>query len=237
MPKDHLLTSLDTSEGIDALMCLRYYSRMRFVHNLLTLLLEAEHPRVISIFAPGHESTLYTEDLSLRSPAHYGIFTGITHVCFMTTFFFETIVQQNPKLSCLHVYPGLVKTTEFENGLFPAWLKWFFKWIMLPLLTPFCIPLAECGRLQFENVVTDKFMAPRKYDTAAVQTAEGKVEAAEGVDGRPGSGVYAVDWNGEVMRKCEAVYDKWRKKDMKQAVWDHTMAAFKAVEKGGVFEG
>ena len=218
-------------------MCLRYYSRMRFVHNLLPLLLQADKPRVISIFAAGHESTLYADDLSLRSPQHYGLFTGISHVCFMTTFFFESVVQQNPNLSCLHVFPGLVKTTEFENGLFPWWLKWFFRWIMLPLVTPFCIPLAKCGQLQLENIQSARFMSSEQYDAAVVKAAKDKVDAAVSVDGRPGSGVYAVDWNGEVTRKCEAIYEKWRKKDMRQAVWDHTIDAFKSVEEGRVFEG
>lgn len=80
-------------------------------------------------------------------------------------------------------------------------------------------------------------MSPEQYDAFVVKTAEEELDAAVGVDGKPGSGVYAVDWNGEVMRKSEAVYEKWRKKDMRQLVWHHTMDAFKVVEEGRAFEG
>ena len=208
---------------------------MRLLHNLLPLLQRSVSPRIISIFAAGHEGNFYPEDLSLRT--HYGLFNNISHVAFMTTFFFEEVVAQHPKLSCLHVYPGLVKTSEFENGLFPAWLKWFFKWIMLPLLTPWCISLSRCGEIQLTNCTSSRYPAPVAYGADVAARGAGNVDAVVGVDGKRGSGVYAVNWNGETFRKSEAVYDKWRKKDMRKLVWDHTMDAFKAVEEGRVFEG
>jgi hypothetical protein len=210
-------------------MCLRYYSRMRLGHNLTPLLLQAEKPRVISIFAAGQETRLHPDDLSLRS--HYGLFNVISHGAFMTTFFFEELVAQNPKLSCLHVYPGLVKTQEFQKAVFPAWLKWVFRWILLPLLTPWCVPVAECGERSLFCAGDGRYMAPEEVRSGT----EGDV--AIGVDGQRGSGVYAVDWNGEVFRKSEAVYEKCRKKDMRKMVWEHTMEAFKAVEEGKRFAG
>src|SRR5690349_19855820 len=112
-------------------MTLRYYSRMRLLSQLLPLLLPSPSPPTISDCAANREARVHPTDLSLRT--HYGLFTNISHVAFMTTFFFSALSAQHPTLSCLHVYPGLVKTAEFENGLFPRWMKWFFRWVMLPL--------------------------------------------------------------------------------------------------------
>src|ERR1700721_2032313 len=75
----------ETSEGLDTLMALRYYSRMRLLHNFLPLLLRSPSPRVVSILAAGHEGKLYPSDLSLRS--HYGLSTTFSTAPFSQTLF------------------------------------------------------------------------------------------------------------------------------------------------------
>jgi hypothetical protein len=60
-------------------------------------------------------------------------------------------------------------------------------------------------------------------------------EVASGVDGKRGSGTYAVDWNGEVFNKVESVYRDWKEKGMNEKVWEHTMKAFEVIERGEVF--
>jgi hypothetical protein len=215
-------------------MSLRYYSRMRLLYNLLPLLLQSHSPRVVSIFAPGKEGNFFPDDLSLRS--HYGMFNNISHVSFMTTFFFEAIVEQNPSLSCVHVYPGLVKTAEFENGLFPNWLKLCFKWIMLPVITPFCVSVEECGERNLFHSTSTKFFSPGRSEEAAMEMKVNPADGfATGVDGKSASGVYAVNWNGETIKGCENVYKSWRAQGMTEKVWRHTMRAFEAVENGLVF--
>ena len=155
----------------------------------------------------------------------------------MTTFFFEGIVARNPSVSCVHVFPGLVKTAEFENGLFPDWLKWFFKWIFLPLLTPFCVPVQECGERNLFHSTSSKYPSPQRSDENSptmIALSEG-FEVASGVDGERGSGIYAVDWNGEVFKKSENVYRGWREKGMNEKVWEHTTKAFEVIKRGEVF--
>jgi hypothetical protein len=216
-------------------MTLRYYSRMRLLYNLLPLILRSPSPRVVSILAAGKEGNFYPTDLSLRS--HYGIFNNISHVAFMTTFFFESIVARHPSVSCVHVYPGLVKTAEFENGLFPGWVKWWFKWIMLPLITPLCVSIQECGERNLFHCTSIKYPALNALDggnterTALPRT----IEVATGVDGERSSGVYALNWNGEAIKSCEGVYRVWREKSMRETVWEHTMKAFEASENRQVF--
>jgi hypothetical protein len=216
-------------------MTLRYYSRMRLFYNLTPLLLQSPCPRVISILAAGKEGNLFPADLSLRS--HYGIFNNISHAAFMTTFFFESMVARYPSISCLHVYPGLVKTAEFENGLFPDWVKWIFKWIMLPLITPLCISVKECGERNLFHCTSTKYAASNAQDGAATETTAllGGVDVATGVDGERASGVYAVNWNGEVIKSSERVYKSWREKGTREIVWEHTMKAFETIENRQVF--
>jgi len=155
----------------------------------------------------------------------------------MTTFFFEAIVARNPSVSCVHVFPGLVKTPEFQNGLFPNWLKWFFKWILLPLITPFTIPVQECGERNLFHSTSAKYPSPQHSDNngpTMIALSEG-FEVASGVDGKRGSGIYAVDWNGEVFKKVESVYKDWKEKGMTEKVWEHTTSAFEVIERGEVF--
>jgi hypothetical protein len=226
---------IDTDEGLDTLMSLRYYSRMRLLYNLTPLLLHSRSPRVLSIFAAGKEAKFFPADLSLRS--HYNTLNSISHVAFMTTFFFESVAAKYPSISCLHVYPGLVKTEEFENGLFPGWVKWWFKWIMLPLITPLCVSVEECGERNLFHCTSAKYPAANPLDSGVteVEALPGRVEVATGVDGERASGVYAVDWNGEVVKSNEAVYKRWRDDGIRNAVWEHTMKAFEASETRQVF--
>ena len=218
-------------------MSLRYYSRMRLLNKLLPLLTQATNPRIVSIFAPGKEGRLFEDDLSLRK--HYSLFNNISHVAFMTTFFFEAIVRQHPALSCLHVFPGLVKTAEFENGQFPQWLKWFFAWIFLPLVTPLCISVEECGERNLFHATNGMYPGTQNPDTGTSRSTPvpDGCHVARGINGMDGSGVYNVDWNGEIIKRCESVFREWREKGMDKTIWNHTMEVFNAVDRGQVFEG
>ena len=218
-------------------MSLRYYSRMRLQYNLLPLLTRAPSPRVVSIFAPGKEGNLYPEDLSLRK--HYGLFNNISHVAFMTTFFFEAIAKQHPTISYLHIFPGLVKTAEFENGLFPQWLKWFFAWIFLPLITPLCISVKECGERNLFHSTSALYPGAKTSDAGTLHLTPVSYGAlvACGIEGTKGSGVYNVDWNGEIIKRCESVFRKWRQQGLQEQVWEHTMDAFRATEGLKAFQG
>ena len=61
-------------------------------------------------------------------------------------------------------------------------------------------------------------------------------QVAKGIDGKAGSGMYAVGWNGEVYKKSEGTYREWRGKRLDKKVWDHTLKAFETIGKGHVFK-
>lgn len=48
--------------------------------------------------------------------------------------------------------------------------------------------------------------------------SEAEAEVATGTDGVWGSGVYAVDWDGEVITRCEETYRGWREKGMREVI-------------------
>jgi hypothetical protein len=113
-----LLTSpynKETIEGIDTVLSLRYYSRMRFAADLLPLLSASTCARVISVFAPGRgELSLKLDDLGLKEK--YSVLKSISYPTFENTFFMEYLAATNPGVSFLHIWPGLVQTQEMEKA-------------------------------------------------------------------------------------------------------------------------
>ncbi|OBT59649.1 hypothetical protein VE04_00158 [Pseudogymnoascus sp. 24MN13] len=224
----------ETPEGLDALMVLRYYSRIRLLTLLLPLLQRAPSPRAVSVLAPNPDEPLDAVDLALR--AHHSVLNHLSHAIFMITFSFLHIAAENPSLSCLHVHPGLVKTPEFEHARFSPFVKWLFHWVVLPLLTPFLLDLKESGERNLFMSTSAMFRGRAGGDgEAGTMVPVVEEEVATGVNGLIGGGVYAVNWNGEVCKGSEKFYREWGLKGLGDKVWEHTMKAFETIERGDVF--
>ncbi|KAJ9642103.1 hypothetical protein H2204_002472 [Knufia peltigerae] len=243
------VTRKDTPEGLDNLMSLMYYSRMRFIDRLLPLLLESRLPRgsggsdggggggahVISIYAPRTEGTLFPDDLSLRQPGHFTYLNARSHIAYFKTAFFETLVAKYPgKLSFCHVFPGLVHTPGFKNPDLPTWFKVVFAVVGRPLMWFVGTSHAENGARMF-------YMATPHYPAgggSAPKTKGDEESFAMGADGKRGSGVYLV-FNDNGTESREKVYAKSpvKKDELREMVWRHTMCAFEEIEKGKVFQG
>jgi hypothetical protein len=56
----------ESSEGIDISQAVRYYSRLRFVEQLMPVLEASESARVIAILAGGQEEKLDFDDLEMK---------------------------------------------------------------------------------------------------------------------------------------------------------------------------
>ncbi|MCJ1309963.1 hypothetical protein MMC25_003624 [Agyrium rufum] len=234
----------ETQEGLDTVMSLLYYARMRFTTQLLPLLLSSVLPsaHVISVYGAGLEGKLFPSDLSLRDPEHYTFTTIRSHVTYMITLFMRQLAAQHPgRLSLTHVFPGLVMTNSFEHDRLPKWLKLVYKWIGEPILRHFSVPARECGdRILF--LATERF--PAKEDaTAAVREKTSLANddgfVARGSDGQVGSGAYAVGQDGETIpvAKMEKAYARYEKEGLARQVWEHTTKAFADIETGRVFSG
>ncbi|KAL9622233.1 MAG: hypothetical protein Q9160_003416 [Pyrenula sp. 1 TL-2023] len=230
----------ETKEGLDTLMSLMYYSRMRFINRLLPLLLNSVLPtRIVSIYAAGTEGKLLPNDLSLRDPAHYSYLQARSHITYMTTLFMETLAEQHcGKLSLSHVFPGLVITPAFQSPDIPTWFRLLWRVFGGLIARLYALAPAECGdRILFLS--SPRFLAKQAGEAVGSDlqkdTATGAgAEIATGTDGIPGSGAYSVNWNGETI-SVQKSYRKIDRKDISKLVWTHTTGAFEEIEAGRVF--
>jgi len=210
-------------------MALMYYSRMRFVVNLLPLLLESKSPsgaHIVSIYAAGSEDKLFTEDLSLRQPGHFDYMTARSHMVYMKSLFMDKLAARYPgKISFCHVFPGLVATPGFKNPELPLWFKVLFPIVGRPLIWLIGVPAQEAGARML-------YLATPKF--AARGAAGGADEVAVGFDGQPGNGVYSV-WHKSNIKAVHEAYERIEKDEVREKVWTHTNKAFDEISAGKVF--
>ena len=128
----------ETSEGLDKLFALRYYSRMRFIQNLMPLLEQAEPARVVSVFGGGFEASIKKEDLDLKH--NYSVVSCALHSITMTSLAMEHLAatKQSSALSFIHVFPGIVGTNIYTNS-FPVPISTLYNYGMWPLMWPFSV--------------------------------------------------------------------------------------------------
>lgn len=215
------------------LVSLLYYSSMRFIIQLLPLLLFSQLPaHIVSVFSPKRNDKIFPEDLSLRNPKNYGFMNMGSHVAYVTTFFFESLASKYlGELSLSRCYPGLVMHEGVgKDKKSPAWFNFAMK-VMSPVMRLTSVDPTGSG----ERVL---FHATSIYPAMGTENTkgDGNVEVALSSDGTAGGGAYRTDWNGEI-DPCGKIYKKLREDGMKEKVWSHTVKAFEDIEAGRVFTG
>lgn len=153
----------------------------------------------------------------------------------MTTLFFEELAKREReraetqgdgvaerRASFLHVFPGLVKTEEFEKGDFPPFFKFIMVNVMLPLITPFTVKAEKVGKGIALMAEDSRF--------GCVQSIEdGKAAGmVAGSDGSIGTGSYALNWDGKRLIKDQTM-EALRKKGGNEKVWNHCMNVFNSI--------
>ncbi|OJJ42404.1 hypothetical protein ASPZODRAFT_137317 [Penicilliopsis zonata CBS 506.65] len=200
----------ETPEGIDYLFSLRYYARMRFVQNLLPLMTTAASSspsRVVSVYGGGFEFPINTDDLDLKHT--FSLLNAYKHSITMTTESMEYLAQQYPSVSFVHAYPGLVGTNIYNNS-FPSPIASFYNVAMWPFHS---VSLQESGERHLFHLTSARY--PAKQQPA------GAGEVATGTTGEPGSGVYLLNWKGEV-RSSPKLLTQYREQGIPELVWKHT---------------
>lgn len=96
-------------------MCfaLSYYSRMRLTSNLLPLLSQSPHPRVLSVLNGGREQPLIEHDIGLEE--NWSPLTVINHTTTMTSLAFEYLSASHKQITFMHAFPGWVQTDIFAR--------------------------------------------------------------------------------------------------------------------------
>jgi hypothetical protein len=179
---------------------------MRFISKLLPLLSKSSSPRIVSILAAGREATVVTSDLELSSPDNYSLANATNHTATLTTLSMDELSKENPKVTFIHKYPGIVKT-GLLGKMFADWkgawkiLSVLARKVLLPVMSLFQVSAEEAGERGLYAATSEKFS---------------------------GGGFYRLDWNDEIANDVPQL-DKYRAEGMPKKVWEHTAGVFDRV--------
>lgn len=220
----------ETSEGIDKLFALRYYTRMRFTQNLLPLLEAAEHQpgRVVSVLGGGFEGNINADDLDLKH--NYNIVSCAMHSVTMTSLAMEHLAASH-RASFVHVFPGLVSTNIYTNSFSPP-LAAVYNYGVWPLMYPFSVDIEESGQRHLFHATSERY-SDITVEKSEATSAHDEDRAAMGSDGVLGSGAYLMNWKGETSAARKKM-QKLRAQGMARQIWDHTT---ELLSRTGSFDG
>ncbi|KAJ5962862.1 hypothetical protein N7501_007803 [Penicillium viridicatum] len=213
----------ETDEGLDKKLSLHYYSRMRFLYNLLPQLTNAAQgaasgqrslSRVLSVLDGRGNAPLIMNDLSLKD--NYSLRNCANHAITMTSLSMEELASSHPSISFVHAYPGIVKTSILrDNGfLMKTALNALFF-----LFSPMTVGLEESGE-RHAYAGTNPSFAPRG--------SKGGNDTVIGSDGVQGSGSYLVGSDSATVSN-QKVLEGYRADGTRASVWKHTLDIFKSI--------
>ena len=203
----------DTKEGLETCFAVSYYCRLRLVYNLLPLLRQSQHPKVLSALNGGEEGAINENDLGLER--NWTLFGVINHTTTMMTLALEHLATlPENQLSCfMHCYPGFVSTNFFARLKPPesSGIVWTvtlagIRAFVGTLMSLFAMSPEQCGERQAFLLTSDRF----------------------------GPGAWRVNSSDDEVSSL-GVLKKYREGSLKERIWEHTMRTFdKALETGSV---
>ena len=211
-------------------MSLICYSRIRFINNLMPLLLQSKpSASVISVYGAGLEGKLFGSDLSLRDAEHYSFANARSHIVYFTTMAFEHLAKQHAgRLSLTHVFPGIVVTLSYVDNDHPWWFKFAWK-LADPIIQSFkAISAEEIG----SRVL---YLGTKRSSPGLNDTCEAS-KSIKGTDGTLGSGAYAIGENSEPVA-MKSDYAGLRRDGFESTIMQHTEKAFEEIQSGWKFTG
>jgi hypothetical protein len=216
---------IETKEGLDAFISTLYYSRIRFITQLMPLLVAApSQSHVISVYAGSFEEVKDAEaSIGCPSDKDYGIGTVRRNTVYMKNFIFEELADKHAgKVSFVHIYPGLVDGPGFYNPENPLWWKVVWR-LMYPIawLTYLTSP-EVCGQVMVS-------LATLRYP-AKGSKGDGS-DVAIATNGELGGGCYAVGQRGNSGNQKGKSFEKFRPEGISKKVWDHTMGILDLIER------
>ena len=165
---------------------------MRFTQQLLPLLRSAspQLSRVVSVLAPGQENVLDFDNLDLQQ--NFSLRTAAAHAITMTDFTFEEMAKNNPNVSFVHAYPGVVKTGFAKEASFAVRTA---SQLALIVLSRWSVGIEESGERHL-FAATSAAYPPSAGQKCGVEVGDGDVK--KGSAGAVGSGAYLIGSDGEV---------------------------------------
>lgn len=232
------LSKVENADGLEDTFSLRYYGRMRFIQNLLPLLLSPSSSRILNIHGAGREGQLIEDDLGLRHS--WSLNKGHVHTATMNTLALGELASSHPSISFIHVFPGILvtgATQKFaEDWSLP--LRLLFHLVVVPIATLFTLGLQESGERHLFHTTSARYppaQVKKDPDHASAPAGVGLpqgVKVAQGWDQREASGCYLVNHDGETIGD-QSLLEGYRKKEMGKKVWAHTLEVFdRVISKG-----
>ncbi|KAJ5364199.1 uncharacterized protein N7496_009912 [Penicillium cataractarum] len=215
--------STETSEHLPLIMALSYYSRMRFIANLLLLLQRSPLSRVVIVLAGTKEGPVNPDDIPGKKVLPW---KARGHLCSMITLTLEHFAKSAPSVSFVHNYPGFVATPleKSMKGVTGAAMRSVF-WFMGLFSTKNYISLDETGERHCFLATSYRFSSKTQAGVFL-----GGTEVAVGSDGAVGSGVYIVD---EVCESgganVQMVLSGIRQDGIHEKIWEHLQSEFSRV--------
>ncbi|KAL8723590.1 MAG: hypothetical protein Q9225_000132 [Loekoesia sp. 1 TL-2023] len=221
------LSWIENEDGLEDTISLRYYVRMRFIHNLLPLLLASPTSRILSIHGAGREGHLIESDLELRH--NFSMRNAAMHTSTMNTLALQEVAATHPTISCVHVFPGVVVTKGYDLLAEDFWapLRWMFVNLMLPVMRMVTTSLEESGQRHLFHATSARY-PPREGEWKGLPLPE-RIQVAEGADGKVGSGCYLLGPDGETVGDKELL-EEYRRREMEKKIWEHTLEVFERVD-------
>lgn len=206
----------ETSEGLEIVQSLAYYSRMLFIVHLLPLLRESEAPRVVSVLGGGLEraTSIDLDDLDLKKPGNFGAIKAQTQYTALNSVAMERLANDNPDITFIHSWPGWVATGNVKRGYDAnSAMGWFVYLVLEPLIRMFAIRNEDSGQRHLFQCTSAAFGG------LGVPWVGDKWYAKEWSEGR--KGVLLVNY------KCnhtpnDKVMQLFREKAVEK-VWEHTL--------------
>ncbi|OGE48571.1 hypothetical protein PENARI_c027G10247 [Penicillium arizonense] len=219
----------ETDEGLDKKLSLHYYSRMRFLSNLLPQLTKAATSTegaagiqrnlssVVSVLDARGNAPLILKDLSLKD--NYSLRNCANHAITMTSLSMEELAAAHPSTSFIHTYPGVVKTSLVRDSNF------VMKTAMNALFTVaarWTVPFGESGERHLYTATSPSFTP---------KGTVGGADSAVGSDGVQGSGAYLVGSDSATVADQKILHG-YREDGTRGTVWQHTLDVFKGIVGG-----
>ncbi|KAI0134008.1 hypothetical protein BJ170DRAFT_705498 [Xylariales sp. AK1849] len=207
----------ETSEHLHLLASLNYYSRLRFIANLLPLLRQdSSLRRILTVGGGTLEGPLDVSDFpALRVPRPE--LRG--HLSTLITFGLEAIARTAPEVSFVHSYLGTVDTPLLR----------YMSEDMLQLHV--LLPVDESGERHLYLVTSARFPPAVKGGNNDSMHLKEEVAVERGTNGEVGSGVYTAgpDCEGPTTT-VQDLLGEMRCKGIVEEVWRHTEGEFERID-------
>ncbi|KAG0648358.1 Oxidoreductase andH [Hyphodiscus hymeniophilus] len=226
-PGNFANSMLETSEGIDLSLSIRYYARLRFTYNLLPLLTESPSPRVVAILAGGQEAEIDFNDLEMKN--NFNGFKAAANGATQHTLAFEELANSYPTVTFIHNYPGIVATGVVDKLMTSATGIWAIpatiaRWLIVPIISLFAARVDVAGERGLFLATSARYPpAQPKTDLSGVALPKGvEVSKASIVMDGKGNGVYLLNESDESGPDAP-IMPKYRAEGKSKVVWESTV--------------